>query len=75
MKKQIVSAMLAAAMTMSLMAGTAVSVNAEEAGAKREGIKIGMTVPSVGNDFMVALTGMLQGLISRWDVKHWSYGL
>ena len=65
MKKQIVSAVLTAAMTMSLMAGTAVSVNAEEAGAKREGIKIGMTVPSVSNDFMVALTGMLQGYLTE----------
>ena len=65
MKKQIVSAVLTAAMTMSLMAGTAVSVNADEAGAKREGIKIGMTVPSVSNDFMVALTGMLQGYLTE----------
>ena len=64
MKKQIVSAVLTAAMTMSLMAGTAVSVNAEEAGAKREGIKIGMTVPSVSNDFMVALSGMLEGYLT-----------
>ncbi|HCG58693.1 MAG TPA: hypothetical protein DEV97_01630 [Lachnospiraceae bacterium] len=64
MKKQIVSAVLTAAMTMSLMAGTAVSVNADEAGAKREGIKIGMTVPTVGNDFMVALSGMLEGYLT-----------
>ena len=64
MKKQIVSAVLTAAMTMSLMAGTAVSAHAEEAAGKREGLKIGMTVPSVGNDFMVALTGMLQGYLT-----------
>ena len=64
MRKQIVSAVLTAAMTMSLMAGTAVSVNADEAGAKREGIKIGMTVPSVGNDFMVALTDLLKGYLT-----------
>ena len=62
MKKRLISGILTAAMAATLMTGAAVS--ADEAAGKREGLKIGMTVPSVGNDFMVALTDMLKGYLT-----------
>lgn len=64
MKKRLMSVVLTAAMTAGLMTGAAMSVNAEEATGKREGLKIGMTVPAVSNDFMVALSGMLQSYLT-----------
>ena len=63
MKKKLVSVLLASAMTMSLAAGAASAVSADET-EKREGLKIGMTVPTVGNDFAVALTGMRQDYLT-----------
>ncbi len=60
MKKRTVSILLTAVMTAGLMTGM---VSAEE-GAPREGLTIGMTVPSVSNDFMVALSDALQAYLT-----------
>lgn len=57
MKKKLLSGILAATMTVSLMAAPAF---AEE---KRENLTIGMTVPAVSSDFMVALSDLLRGYL------------
>lgn len=76
MKKRFVSVLLGTAMAATLLAGTAQAVFAEdaeqtetEAAGKREDLLIGMTIPSLGNDFMVALSDMLQGYLTDQGYK------
>ncbi len=61
MKKSVVSILLTAAMSMSLFAG---AVSADEATESRSGLKIGMTIPAVSSDFMVAISEALQGYLT-----------
>ena len=63
MKKRLISIILTAAMTMGLMTGAVATVSAEEATESRSGLKIGMTVPAVSSDFMVALSDLLRGYL------------
>ena len=60
MKKRLISAALTMAMTMGLMAGSVQMVSAEE---KRSDLTIGMTIPAVSSDFMVALSDILRGYL------------
>ena len=62
MKKRLMSAVLTAAMVTGLMTG-AVAVHAEESTESRSGLKIGMTIPAVSSDFMVALGDLLSGYL------------
>ena len=65
MKKRLLSVLLTAVMTMSLVAGTAVMAGAEESTESRSGLKIGMTIPAVSSDFMAALGDLLKGYLEE----------
>ena len=64
MKKRMISVILTAVLTMGLLMGSVATAHADEAAESRSGLKIGMTVPAVSNDFMVALSGMLQSYLT-----------
>ena len=63
MKKRMISVILTAVLTMGLLMGSVATAHADEAAESRSGLKIGMTVPAVSSDFMVALSDILRGYL------------